>query len=130
MIYFAVPANLVGQDRAQRNKGVALLVRRRSTYDAFMQVASYLPWPACLALAAGSAVVLHVLATYLSIEMGSPETIITVQSTSGFGGLFARTLSGTLPTFLQFIIPAGFLFAALASFLKRAQAQALLAQAQ
>jgi restriction system protein len=73
---------------------------------------------------------LHVLATHLSMPMGSPETIITVQSTSGFGGLFARSFYGTFVTFLQFIIPAGLLFAALASFLKRSRAHALLIQAQ
>lgn len=95
-----------------------------------MQVASYLRWPTCLALAAGSGVVLHVLATYLSIPIGSAETASGVQSPGGLGALYARALYGTLATFLQFIIPAGLLFAALASFPKRSQARALLAQAQ
>jgi restriction system protein len=95
-----------------------------------MQVASYLPWPACLALAAGSAVVLHLLAVHLSTPMGSAETVSAVQSPGVLGAFYARTLYGTFATFLQFLIPAALLFAALASLVRRSQAQALLAQAQ
>ena len=106
------------------------MARRRSTFDVFMQVASYLPWSTCLALAAGSAVVLHLLAVHLSIPIGSAETVSAVQSPGGLGAFYARTLYGIFATFLQLIVPAGFLFAALASLLKRSQAHALLAQAQ
>ena len=106
------------------------MARRRSTFDLLMQVASYLPWPACLALAAGSAVVLHLLAVHLSTPMGSAETVSAVQSPGVLGAFYARTLYGTFATFLQFLIPAALLFAALASLVRRSQAQALLAQAQ
>lgn len=106
------------------------MARSRSTLEAFKQAASHLLWSICLALAAGSAAVLHVLAIYLSIPMGSPESVSAVQSPGSLGALFVRTFYGTLATFFQFIIPAGLLFAALASFLKRSQARALLAQAQ
>lgn len=95
-------------------------------------MASHLPWPTCLARAAGSAVLLHILAVHLSIPIGPAETVITVQSPSALGGLYARALYGTLATFSQFIIPVGFLFAAVASFLKRlrSQARARLTRAQ
>jgi len=95
-----------------------------------MQAASHLPWLTCLALAAVSAALLHVLAVHLSVPMGSSGTAGTVQSLTGLGGLYTRTLYGTLAALLQFIVPAGFVFAALASCLKRSQARALLTRAQ
>jgi restriction system protein len=106
------------------------VARRRSTFELFMEVASRLPWPTCLALAAGSAILLHLLSVYLAIPNGASGISATVHSLNSVGGLYARTLYGTLAKGFQFIIPAGFLFAGLASFIKRRQARALLTQAQ
>lgn len=88
-----------------------------------------------LALAAGSAAILHVLAVHLSIPMSTPEAVSIAQSPDGLGSLnaqalYGRSFIGTLATLFQFIIPLGLLFAAFASFRKRSQARALLTQAQ
>jgi restriction system protein len=106
------------------------VARRRSTFELFMEVASRLPWPICLALAAGSAILLHLLSIHLAIPNDASGIDTTVHSLNDVGGLYARTLYGTLAKGLQFIVPTGFLFAGLASFIKRLQARALLTQAQ
>ena len=106
------------------------MARRRSTFELFMEVASRLPWPTCLALAIGSAISLHLLSVYLAIPNGASGIGATVHSLNDVGGLYARTLYGTLAKAFQFIIPAGFLFAGLASFIRRLQARTLLTQAQ
>lgn len=106
------------------------MARRRSTFELFMEVASRLPWPTCLALAIGSAILLHLLSVYLAIPSGASGIGATVHSLNDVGGFYARTLYGTLAKGFQFIIPAGFLVAGLASFMKHRQARALLTQAQ
>jgi restriction system protein len=88
-----------------------------------MHLASRLPWRISLALAAISGLLLHGVASVLS-------TRTPVSTTGELGTMAVRGFYGTIAFFLQFIIPAAFLFGALGSYVRRSHARGLFQQAR
>jgi restriction system protein len=95
---------------------------RRSIFEDLMDLASRLPWAVSFALAALSGAGLHALGAALSVSAGG--------SSAALGGVVTRSLYGTIVDLLQFVIPLGFLFGAVASFLKRSKANSVFLEAR
>jgi len=92
--------------------------RRDSAFDDLMTLASRLPWKVGVASAVVAFIILHVIAL-----VSSPPVATSTQT---LGGGVLRQLVQVLATFLQFIVPAGFLIGATASFIKQRRSGALL----
>jgi hypothetical protein len=83
------------------------MARRRSLFDDLMTVTAKLPWWMGVLLAIVSYGGFHSLA--------SQPDLMTAQSLEDFGNFTRARLLKTLATFLQYLLPAAFLFGAVGS---------------
>jgi restriction system protein len=99
------------------------MARRQSSFEDLMDIASRLSWHTCLVSAVVSFLILHGVAASFSSPAPAPDLAHLTSQLS-------RTLIGTFATFLQFIVPAGFLAGGTVSFVRQSQGRALFKAAQ
>jgi restriction system protein len=108
-----------GKIKGQVGDGGGSMGQRRSVFDDLMEFGSRLPVRTSVTLAIVSFLVLHGVAAALE---ASTRTVTVGSPTS-------HLLLGAIASFLQFIVPAGFLFGAVGSVLRRSQSHTLFKKA-
>jgi restriction system protein len=98
-------------------EGVSTVAHRRGAFEDLVGAASWLPWRISLILAVASGLLLHLLA----VSLKPPRALVP----SDLGGVAAGALLATGATFLQWIVPLIFLFAAILAYTRRSRAISL-----
>jgi restriction system protein len=98
------------------------MARRQGGFGDLLEFAATLPWKVACAIAAVSFLAFHFVA-------GATSSPPVVKTLGELGSAVDHQFLHLFASFLQFIVPAGFLIGATASFLKGAQRRALLAEA-
>jgi restriction system protein len=98
------------------------MARRRGSFDDLMEIGSKLPWQFGVGLAVVSGLAFHFVAAAFS----QPPK---VSSTAELGSAVVQQGIHTISYFLQFIVPAGLLIGALASYFKRSRSRSLFSAA-
>jgi restriction system protein len=97
--------------------------RRQGAFEDLLVFASKLPWQVGIGLALGFGLVFHFLAAGSSLPP-------TATKLGDLGSTVARQFIHTFAFFLQFMVPAAFVFGAVASVFARSRSGALLAAAK
>ena len=93
---------------------VSKVARRKGAFEDLVGAASCHPWRISLILAVATGLLLHLLA----VSLKSPRAPVP----SDLGSVAALSLLATVATFLQWIIPLAFIFAAIVSYIRRSRA--------
>jgi restriction system protein len=99
------------------------MARRQGVFDDMMHIGVKLPWRAVVLLAAGSFLVLHVVA------VGTSASAATT-TLAGLGTAVGHQLIHTIALFLQYLLPVGLLIGATIGYFKQLQARSLVRSAR
>ena len=99
------------------------MARRQGVLDDLMHIGVKLPWRAAVLLAAGSFLVLHLIA----VGTSAPAATTTL---AGLGTAVGHQLIHTIALFLQYILPVGLLIGATIGYFKQSQAKSLFSSAR
>jgi restriction system protein len=97
------------------------MARRQAAFTDLLEFSAKLPWQVAAGLAVASFAVLHVL----TVAFSSP---VAATSIADMGKVVIHSGIHTLAYFLQFIMPVGFAFGAVASVIMRSRSGALIAE--
>jgi len=99
------------------------MARRQGVFDDLMHIGVNLPWRAAVLLAAGSFLVLHLIA------VGTSAPAATTML-AGLGTAVGHQLIHTIALFLQYLLPVGLLIGTTIGYFKQSQAKSLVSSAR